>query len=162
MSLDASSCAAAISDAFIEAAAGGFHADFAKAYDAYAKKGLALGVVNTGGDASIIELALASTGPLEPSVDILANGLAGYWATVGLSGDGAHGGAPVSVVNNAMTLVPAFAAAITASIDPSAESKPYFEKFILNIEAVVKTIIWTVIEAMPPLATPTPFPEMMS
>lgn len=132
----------------------GFQEDWAEGYDEYAKDGVVLGADNVGGDVSILVSALNSVKGQYPSygnsIDILANGLAQYWATVAVeNGTPAHGGTEVlSVVNNAATLAPAFKAAITSSVTQS-RSEPFFKVFVDNVESVVSTIVYTVTELMP-------------
>lgn len=144
--------------------AGDFPADFADAYNAYAMDGVVPGAQNNGGDASIIEGALRAITSVPASVTDLATALANYWATVAVDpGDPAHGGTAVaSVENNAATLIPAFTAAITASIT-SAEDKPWYGSFVSNVQTMAVTqIIWTVTELMPPAGTPVAFPEAIT
>lgn len=134
---------------------------FSDAYDAYAMGGEIIGAPSGGGNKAAIKGALAGLASTPASVDVLAQSFADYWSSFALVGDGAHGGAPVSVVNDASTKVSAFKSAIQSSMG-NAEQAPYYEAFAANIEAVVKTIVWTVTEAMPPAATPTAFPEMIA
>ncbi len=138
------------------------HVDFAKVfanfYDNYAKQGVVIGAVNSGGNKAALEGALRSVSASTASIDIMALGFASYWSQVALVGNGAHGGAPISVVNDAMAKVSVFRAAIVTSIT-QIESKPYYEVFITNIESAVKSLIWAVIEAMPPHSIPTTFAE---
>ncbi len=158
MALDPAGCAAKIGALLPNLGNIDFPAEFAAAYDAYGKEGLVIGAVNTGGDVGALEGALRSVTSATSSIDAMAQGYADYWAAVALVGDGSHGGAPVSVVNDAAAKVSAFKGAIQASIGDVAKEPLYLE-FITNIESVVKSLVWTVIEAMPPLAVPTPFPE---
>lgn len=145
-----------------------FQEDWAEGYDEYAKDGVVLGAENAGGDVSILVSALNSVKGQYPSygasIDILANGLAQYWATVAVEeGTPAHGGIEViSVVNNAATLAPAFKAAITSSVTQN-RSEPFFKVFVDNIENVVSTIIWSVTELMPTTPpSPSTFMETIS
>jgi hypothetical protein len=158
MPLDQAGCASKISNAMNEVTNGSFTADFAKAYNDYAKGGVVFGAVNSGGNEALIKSALESVTASPASIDILASAFAGFWATVAITGDGANGGAIVSVVNDAAAKKPLFKAAIIGSINTS-ESKPYYLNFIAQIETVVTGIIWTVTEDMPPDGTPKIFPE---
>lgn len=138
---------------------------FADGYDTYAKAGVVPGAANAGGTKSLLTAVLSAQAvPATATfVTTLAQALADYWATVAVTpGDPAHGGTSVATVtNNASTLVSAFAAAITASITTS-ESSPYFETFVVNIEEVVKTIVWTVTELVGAPPVPTAFAEAIT
>lgn len=142
-----------------------YPAEFASAYNDYAKAGIVLGAENQGGDASILESFMNGLSESSPSnVTAFAQALADFWATVAIQpGPAEHGGMSVSnVINNASSLTGAFEAAINASLTTS-ESKPYFYDLINNIEAIaVSQIIWTVTELMPPTGTPSDFPEPIS
>lgn len=133
-----------------------YPAAFADSYDTYAAAGEVPGSTNTGGTKAAIANCLADQATL--GVDTLAQALADYWATVALTpGTPAHGGSSVeSVTNDAATRVAAFKDAITTSIT-AAESTPWFEQFIANVEAAAKQIQWTVTEMVN--GTPTPFIE---
>lgn len=136
-----------------------FPNDFAVAYNTYVLDGIVLGALNTGGDISILETAL--TGDTETSISELALAFAGFWATVAIApGIPAHGGtAVVSVTNNAASLVGLFENAITASLTNVA-SKPYYNKFVSNIESIaVSNIIWVVTEMVGGPPAPVAFPE---
>lgn len=143
---------------------GDYPVEWAKAYNAYAKLGLVLGAVNTGGDTSILEDFMRGVDGTAGSIDGFAAALAAYWSAVAItSGAPSHGGtAVISVVNDAASKESAFKSAILASITAS-EGKPYFSALISNIEAVVKTIVWTVTEMMPTVPpAPVPWLEVIS
>lgn len=175
--LNPTSCAKNISDAYLLAAGlngqgepsgdapmGDYPAGFASAYNDYAKDGIVLGAANTGGVSSLIEDFLRGVDGTSDGVDSFAAALANFWATVAIDpGTPAHGGtAVVSVINDATTKTAAFKAAILASYTKE-ESSPYFSVFINNIEAVVKTISWTVTEMMPTVPpAPVPYIEVIS
>jgi len=161
MPLDSAACADKLAQAMVKVAGGTFAADFAKAYNDYAKGGVILGAVNTGGDESLLKTALESITASPAAVDTLAAAFSAYWATVALVGDGSHGGAPISVVNDAAAKTALFKAAIVGSMGVT-EAKPYYLNFITQLESVVTGIVWTVTEAMPPVPTPTPFPEVIT
>lgn len=169
MSLNASNCASQIWTMYCGKAAlnsdgtpikggtaqSGFNSDFASIYNNYASDAIIPGTDNQGGDASILEGALNPSGSTD--VTGLALAFAQFWESVAvIPGTPSHGGTGVvSVTNNAMAHVSDFESAIQSSITTT-KSTPYFETFILNIESVVKDIIWTVIETMPPNGTPAP------
>lgn len=175
--LNASACAQDIAAAYLLAAGlgqdgkpsgkapeGDYPADFAKAYNGYATQGVVLGATNAGGNASILEGFMQGVSNSPATLDAFASALAGFWAGVAITpGIPAHGGtAVVSVVNNAATLTAAFKAAIVAS-QTSSKSEPLFLTLISNIEAVAKTIVWTVTEMMPSVPpAPVPFPEVVA
>jgi len=138
---------------------GDFPADWATAYDNYAKQGVVLGATNTGGNKSILESFLRTV-TSGNNTTAFSTALANYWATVSVApGTPSHGGTGVvSVVNDATSKVSLFAAAITASIT-SERKTPYFKHFIENIQTMaVAQIVWTVTEAIPNVG-PVPFPE---
>ena len=144
-----------------------FAADFADAYNTYAMTGLVLGALNTGGEKALLEAAIKQTNStVGNGSDTLAKGFAGYWATVCIVGGvPSHGGiAVVSSVNNAMTLEAAFKAAVMKGLDSSKDGQPYYETLITDVETVVKTIAWTVVEMIPavPSPIPVPFPEVIA
>lgn len=123
--------------------------DFAAAYDTYAKEGVVLGATNSGGDTtSILSVMRTDT---HINVTEFAQAFATYWSTVAVDpGAPAHGGVSVAgVVNDAMDHVGDFEAAILASLTTE-ESKPYYHKFLRNLENMaVKKINWTITEVMP-------------
>lgn len=128
-----------------------FPGAFANAYDAYAGAGVVAGAVNSGGQAAILKAAVAAVDSSSNTIDLLAQALAGYWATVALEpGAPSHGGvAVVSVVNDAAAQIGAFRAAITASITDQI-SKPYFLDFISNVQGIgVAAVTWMVTEQFP-------------
>ena len=142
MALNSASCAAAINSGYIPAQQqepNSYPADFANAYHDYASAGIIAGAVSGGGDASIIEGFMNGVTSDPATVVRLATALANYWAGVGLIP------APPNIasVNNAATLIPAFTAAILATITTS-DTQPYFKTLIDNTEAVAKTIAWTI------------------
>lgn len=118
--------------------------DFAEAYNEYVLDGEVPSAENTGGETSILEGAFTGANINPP---ILGLAFAEYWATVAiLPGIPELGGiAVVSSTNNAMALGADFTSAVKASITTK-ESKPYFLDLVKNVEAVAKTIEWTVIE----------------
>lgn len=148
MSLNASSCAASITSSYDAGAIpGDYPADFAEAYHEYAEAGVIPGAESGGGDKSIIETFMRNAASSSQTITELAVTLSDYWSGVGLTPAEPN----ISSVNNAGTKVADFEAAITSSITTS-DSQPYFEQFILNIEAVVKTIQWTI--TPPPPGSP--------
>lgn len=173
MALDPSSCAADIWSAY-QSAAGldsegkpsgaaaapdAFPADFAGAYDDYARAGVVPGATTGDEDPGPIEEALGD----QVDLDTLAQAFADYWATVLLvPGEPAHGGVLVtSVANDAAGQSAAFKSAIEVSITSKA-STPYFEAFIANIEAMgVAAITWTIVEQFSDGSTQT-FTETVS
>lgn len=175
--LNAKDCAKTIAEAYLKAASldvngkpngkapeGDYPAEFASAYNDYVKKGLVPGAINTGGDAIILETFMRGVSGSPGTVDAFAISLAEFWATVAIApGIPAHGGtAVVSVTNDASTKTADFKAAIMAS-QTATESTPYFGVFIANLEAVVKTISWTVTEMMPTVPpAPVPWPEVIA
>jgi hypothetical protein len=125
--------------------AGDYPADFATAYDEYAKQGVVVGAINLGGDKSIIENCLRNGFSGSGMVIQLAEALRDYWATVALIP------APgfVSVSNDAMSILlyPFWIMAVEASITGS-ESKPYFSDFISNVQSIaVEQVTWTAVPA---------------
>lgn len=125
-----------------------FPGAFADAYDAYAKAGVVAGAKNNGGQAALLKTAVAAMDNSSSSIDVLAQAMASYWATVALEpGTPAHGGVGVvSVANDAAAQISAFKAAITASITDQIK-KPYFLHFIQNVQSIgVAAVTWQVTE----------------
>lgn len=125
---------------------------FATAYHNYASNGTVPGAESGDGDKSILSATLTAcyeNGSNLESINILAQGLADYWATVCVTpGDPAHGGTTVTdVTNDSSSRVLAYKTAIENSYR-SSKTLPYFEHFVENVEAVVKTVIWTVTETV--------------
>lgn len=150
MALNSASCAANIYEAYKPAQMQqptDYPAAFAAAYHNYASAGVIAGAVSGGGNASIIENFMRGVTSNTNTITEFAQALADYWATVGLTP------APPNLasVNNAASKVAAFEAALRASITDS-DTQPYFKHFIDNIEAVAKTINWTI--TPPPPASP--------
>lgn len=149
MSLNASSCAAAINTANDNAIAvwpsTTFATDFANAYKAYSQAGVlsAEGGVAGSEDSSILVNLLTGSSSVTDSQ--FGQALADYWATCLLI----PAGGVISIVNDASSKVGAFTAAVAASYS-TAEQTPYYLNFIQNIEAVAKTIVWTVTLPSPP------------
>lgn len=109
--------------------------NFANGYNNYALDGVVAGAVNEGGNKGALSDFLITGGT--PSQFAVA--LATFWADVALIPDTGT----ESITNDAMSKVSDFEAAIRASMTTE-EKKPYFLHFVVNIENVVKTIIWTV------------------
>lgn len=122
-----------------------FASGFASEYDSYAQAGVVNAAALAGSsDPSILENFLKSSG--EKSIPDFAQALADYWATSHLVlGTAVQLDVVVSVTNDASAHVADFEAAINASITQN-ESLPNFEVFISNVEAVVKTILWSITE----------------
>lgn len=151
MSLDATVCAANITSAYGSGTpSGDYPADFASAYHDYASLGVIPGAISGGGDSSIIETFLRSATSSSQTIDDFAQALTDYWVTVGLTPEPPN----ISSVNDAAGKFAAFKAAIESSITSSA-SLPYFEQFIINVEAVALTIQWTI-------TPPAPLPPFVS
>ena len=148
MSLNATAGAAAIDAKYqitiVFPRVGDYPAEFATAYDDYAKAGVVAGALNTGGDKSIIEAAVRAA---ETTPAALGEAFAQYWATVAILPAPPN----LSSVNDAAALGANFAAAVAASVRDT-ESVPYFEEFISNLEAAAKTVVWTI--TPPPPAVP--------
>ena len=146
MSLNASSCASAINSANDSAIStwpsSSFATDFSNAYKTYTQGGVVVGAASGSEDASILQSFL-STGDFVTDADF-GQALASYWSTCKLIPSGGS----VSVSNDASSKVGAFTAAVTTSYSTT-ESTPYYLNFITNIEAVAKTIIWTVVYPNP-------------
>lgn len=152
MPLDSTACAAAIATAYEpvqQQLLTDYPADFAAAYHAYAEAGVIPGAVSGGSDASIIKGFMSGVTSSSATVTQFGAALASYWSAVGTSPQAPN----IASVNNAAALVGAFTAAVSASIT-DASSEPYFKAMIDNIEAVVKTIVWTI--TPPPPASPFP------
>jgi len=134
-----------------------YHEMFATNYDDYAQPGIVLGATNVGGTKSIISnwmLSMETGDNIRRFAEILAE----YWDTVALvPGPPMHGGiSTVSVVNDALSQVDAFEAAIIASIRDT-ESTPWFLEFVTNVQNIgVAAVTWTVVELMPTGAGPVP------
>lgn len=129
-----------------------FADSFATAYHDYASEGTVPGALSGDGDKSILSDALLScndNGSDKESINILASGIANYWATVCVTpGTPAHGGSAVTdVSNDSASRVSEYKSAIEGSYS-SSESQPYFQNFVQNIENVVKTVVWTVTETV--------------
>lgn len=149
MALNSTSCAnninAAITSYMGTYPSGNFPAAFATAYKNYSQAG----VLSAGGgvagteDQSILE-AVLSGGDDFITAEEFGQALADYWATCLL----VPSAGSISVSNNASSKVSAFIAAINSSYTTS-ESTPYYKTFIDNIEAVVKTIVWTCVKPNP-------------
>ena len=140
MALNASDCASGIAASYgLGSPAGDYQAEFATEYHDYASAGVIPGAVSGGGDKAIIETFMRSVTSATQTVDDFAQALTDYWATVGLAPEAPN----TASVNDASGKFADFKAAIEASIT-SSESTPYFEQLILNIEAVVLTIQWTI------------------
>lgn len=140
-----------------------FAADFAGAYNEYVMGGMVPGTVNSGGDVSILEAALDGK---ETSPAKLGLAFANYWNTVCVTpGAPMHGGVSVvSSINNATSLASAFTSAIQASLTTK-ESKPYYLKFVQNIETMaVLKIQWTITEmvVVGTSVVPIAFPDSIS
>lgn len=123
---------------------------FANNYDAYVQGGIVQGATNDGRKKEIL-ISFFNSFPSQTTDNAFAVALASYWATVALiPGPPGYGGAPVSVTNDAMSLVSDFEAAIKASYRTSL-SVPYYAVFIGNIESMaVSKIKWTVTENFGP------------
>jgi len=139
-----------------------YASQFADAYHMYASQGLVLGATNGDGEKSILASMIedcASYGSAIENIQRLAQGFADYWATVCVTpGSPAHGGTSVvGVVNDSQTRVNQYYDAIVSSYR-NYDDKPYFYDFVMNIESVVKTVIWTVSEVIPDQGVKT-FPE---
>ena len=151
MSLNPSNCAVAINaamDSYLTTfPAGNFTTGFVGAYKTYSQAGVlsAGGGVAGSEDDSILTNFLNSFVSDTTDADFGA-ALAAYWATCLLipSGDA------ISLTNDAASKAGAFTAAITSSYRTT-DTQPYYLHFISAIEAVVKTIQWTVIIPAPPL-----------
>lgn len=122
----------------------GYPAGFAGAYEDYGSQGeVNPAAVNEGGNPSAIESFLSGGGG---SITDFAQAFVDYWLPVALTpGEPQQGVAVASIVNDADAHLADFEAAIQASMTDQ-ETKPYFEHFILNVEGVVKTILWTITE----------------
>ena len=148
MSLDPAGGAAAINTEYqatiLFPQVGDYPAEFATAYDDYAKAGVVTGALNTGGDKSIIEAAVRAA---ETTPAALGEAFAQYWATVAILPAPPN----LSSVNDAANLGGVFAAAVAASVRDT-ESVPYFGEFITNVEAAAKAVVWAI--TPPPPAVP--------
>lgn len=146
------------------------------AYDAYALKGKIVGAEVPVSSPAIIETFFVQmmSGRWRTADEVFYEfGLmfATYWDTVFVGGPQAggppmHGGIKiVDVYNDAASKQPAFEAAIRAHVRRlgSMQTKPYFKEFIDDIEKVVKTITWYIVELMagPPMEEKI-FPEKIS
>lgn len=127
-----------------------FASEFGQHYNNYGKKGIVLGAVNNGGGFSQIISAMTNLNNNKANISLLGASFAQYWSTVALiNGSPAHGGVSVaSVTNNAMSKASAFKSAIESSYTQN-RLEPPFQQFLSNIEQVVKSIQWTVVEIMP-------------
>lgn len=141
---------------------------FVSEYDKYARAGksIPLGLLlPAGGDKSILEKAFLSTagGGADNSV-LIGTAFANYWATMFVDsakvapGNTEH----LSTLNNSVALTAAFIAAVKASYTTSLEEN-FFETLVKNVEAVVKTIIWTLTQTGPaPALVTLTLPETLS
>lgn len=136
-----------------------YHTFFASNYEAYAKEGIVLGATNEGGEEPILSSWMVGITSMD-NVTQFATILAKYWATVALiPGPPMHGGiSTVSVVNDAMSQIPAFEAAIRASLRDTT-STPWYLQFVSNIQTIgVAAVTWTVTELIPTPGGPVPTP----
>lgn len=150
MALIPATAASAIASAYLtytetSAPSGGYQQAFADAYDTYA----VAGELSQGGGAPGMEDKSIISGFLSgltgnTTVTEFATMFANYWATCLLVPDGGA----ISVVNDASSQIPAFEAAIIASITQS-DTQPYFQHLVENIQSIaLPQVTWTV--TMPP------------
>ena len=121
---------------------------FGAAYNVYAMAGKVTGtnlLPVTPGPGPLVSGFAAVTGQGPANITKLASALATFWAGSFLVGLPFIGVSFVSAVNDAAGKVSAFKAAIASSYTTQFDA-PCFETLIKNIEAVVKTIIWTCID----------------
>ena len=149
MALNSTSCAnninAAMTSYIGSYPSGNFPSAFASAYKTYSQAGVLSGGGGVAGteDQSILEAVLAGGDDFITAAEF-GQALASYWNTCLL----VPSAGSLSVSNNASSKVAAFTAAINDSYTTSS-STPYYKAFIDNIEAVVKTIVWTCIKSPP-------------
>lgn len=152
MSLNASSCAAAINaamDSYLSTyPSGNFSTAFVGAYKAYSQAGvLSAGGGVAGSEDDSILTAFFNSFSSDTTDAAFGQALSDYWATCLL----VPSGGAVSLTNDAASKVGAFTAAITASYRTT-DTQPYYLHFISAIEDVAKTIIWTVVLPTPPFS----------
>lgn len=150
MSLNSSSCAAAINaamDSYLASyPSGNFTAAFVSAYKSYSQAGVLSaggGVAGTEDDSILTSFFNSFSSSTTDTA--FGTAMANYWASCLLT----PSGGAVAVVNDAASKVSAFTAAITASYGTT-DSQPYYLNFIQNIEDVAKTIQWTATLSVPP------------
>lgn len=140
-----------------------FAADFASAYDDYAKDGEVLGALNVGGDTGTIQSLLEGINS-DTGIDIdeFAQAFADYWSGVAVeNGTPSHGGVSVvSVENDCASKASEIASAIRAEVTDQ-DTKPYYENLINAIQSVIETSEWTVKEKMSD-GSEVDFPETIS
>lgn len=125
-----------------------FAAKLGKHYDDYAAEGLVAGAMDTAG-ADAAKAIFQATDAAS-----MGDALATYWAACFVTPDTPTDATVLTSVNNAASLSAAFTAAVQSSITDEASNPPY-EAFILNVEAVVLTIVWTVTRNVAGTPTPT-------
>lgn len=144
-------------DGSITQPVGDYPSSFASSYEEYSLEGIVLGAVHGAQQPIIIESFMRT---FSNSIIDFATALANYWGTVLIiNGLPLHGGVSViSVVNDAPSKIPAFQAAILASI--TTEYKyPVMSHLMENIEAIaLPQVTWIVTEMMPN-GSPASFPE---
>lgn len=141
-----------------------FPDQFAQAYHQYSLDGSIPGAQHGSENPSIIANAFRSSSVGSRSmIDVLASAFSSYWAGVLVVPSApAHGGnSVVSVTNNALALQSSFRDEIINSMRDT-PSLPNYQNFISNIETVVKSIVWDVVELMPPNNNPSVFQETLS
>lgn len=136
-------------------------AELAQAYYDYSIEGTLPGAdLTAGGDVALLEAAFTMDNT-PAGVARLAQGICDYWSTCTTPGAPAHGGTVVqSVTINGAAMYAAMTAAINAFV--ASPSPPGFEGLYAATEPVVKTIPCVIVELIPPTATPTPFPELIT
>lgn len=150
MSLNSSSCAAAINaamDSYIASyPSGNFASAFVSAYKSYSQAGVLSaggGVAGTEDDSILTNFFNSFSSSTTDAA--FGAAMANYWSTCLLT----PSGGAVSIVNDGASKAAAFTAAITSSYSTT-DSQPYYLNFIQNIENVVKTIVWTATLPLPP------------
>lgn len=122
-----------------------FAATFASEYNSYQLAGEVPGADDGTEDPSIIETFFQNIGISDPTA--FGQMFADYWATTKLNpGDPQVLDVVIDVQSDAAALAPDFTAAVESSITTQLGTPPYYNVLIENVEAVAKTIKWTITE----------------